>query len=116
VQEVLERARARLDRLDLYPRQVRIEGVRVLVWPWVFKLPWFRRFDGHAAWNLIVLREPVERAGDGLVTHELCHVWQLQNRPFRQPLSYLRYGYRNNPYEIEARRAVAATRPEAIGE
>jgi hypothetical protein len=29
------------------------------------------------------------------------------------PLSYLRYGYTGNPYEIEARRAVEATGPEA---
>ena len=45
------RAKARLDRLDLYPRPVRIDRVRVLVWPWLFRLPWLRRFDGCAAWK-----------------------------------------------------------------
>jgi hypothetical protein len=106
----LVRAKARLDRLDLYPRPVRIERVRVVVWPWFFRLPWFNRFHGHAAWNTIVLRESPERAGDDLVTHELCHVWQMQHRPIRMPLSYLR-GYSNNPHELEARRAVELTRP-----
>jgi hypothetical protein len=103
------RAKARLDRLDFYPRPVRIDRVRVLVWPWLFRLPWFRRFDGYAAWGTIMLRQPVEAAGDDLVTHELCHVWQMQHRPLRMPLSYLG-GYAHNPYEAEARRAVNGTK------
>jgi hypothetical protein len=90
---------------------VRVDHVRVVVWPWFFRLPWFDRFDGYSAWNVIVLREAVERAGDDLVTHELCHVWQMQHRPFRMPLSYLR-GYSRNPHELEARRAVEVTRSE----
>jgi hypothetical protein len=88
---------------------VRIERVLVLVWPWLFRLPWFRRFDGYAAWNAVFLRLPVAAAGDDLVTHELCHVWQMQHRPVRMPLSYLR-GYARNRYELEARRAVELTR------
>jgi hypothetical protein len=101
----LERAKSRLDRLRLYPAPVRIDGVRVLVWPLLFQLPWFRRFDGYAAWNTILLRDPVERAGDDLICHELCHVWQMQHRPLAMPLSYLRIGYAENPYEEEARSA-----------
>jgi hypothetical protein len=102
-------AKARLDRLALYPRPVRIERVRVLVWPWLFRLPWFRRFDGYAAWNTIFLRRSPEEAGADLVCHELCHVWQMQHRPLAMPLSYLRHGYAGNRYEAEARRAVAET-------
>ncbi len=105
----LERAKARLDPLRLYPQPVRIERVRVLVWPLLFRLPWFRRFDGYSAWNTILLREPPETAGDDLVCHELCHVWQMQHRPLAMPLSYLRTGYDRNPYEAEARRAVEST-------
>ena len=101
----LARSKARLDQLALYPLPVRIERVRVRVWPLLFKLPWFRRFDGYAAWNTILLREPPEAAGDDLVCHELCHVWQMQHHPIRMPLSYLRVGYAGNPYEEEARRA-----------
>ena len=103
------RAKARLDLLDLYPSPVRIGRVRILVWPRLFRLPWFRRFDGYAAWNTVLLRRSADAAGDDLVTHELCHVWQMQHRPLRMPLSYLG-GYATNRYEAEARRAVDVTR------
>ncbi len=103
-------AKARLDRLALYPSPVRIERVRVVVWPLLFRLPWFRRFDGYAAWNAIFFRSDAMAADEDLVVHELCHVWQMQHRPVAMPLSYLR-GYAANRYEAEARRAVEATRP-----
>jgi hypothetical protein len=106
----LERAKTRLDPLRLYPRPVRIERVHVLVWPLLFRLPWFRRFDGYSAWNTILLRMPPEAAGDDLVCHELCHVWQMQHHPLSMPLSYLRTGYARNPYEAEARNAVVASK------
>jgi hypothetical protein len=108
------RAKARLDRLALYPSPVRIERVRLLVVPALFRLPWFRRFDGYAAWNTILLRSDALAADDDLVTHELCHVWQMQHRPIGMPLSYLG-GYDANRYEAEARRAVEATRTPAPG-
>ena len=107
----MERARARLDTLDLYPRPVRIAGVRVLVAPLLFRLPWFRSFDGYATHLAIFLRRPVvDDEQDDLVTHELCHVWQMQHRPLAMPLSYLLRGYARNPYEAEARRAADETR------
>jgi hypothetical protein len=83
--------------------------VRLLVWPWLFRLPWFRRFDGYAAWNAVLLRRAPDRPEDDLVTHELCHVWQMQHHPLRMPLSYLVRGYARNGYEAEARRAVETT-------
>jgi hypothetical protein len=89
---------------------VRVDRVRVLVVPVLFRLPWFRRFDGYAAWNLILLRRPVTESGDDLLTHELCHVWQLQHAPVAMPFSYVRSGYARNRFELEARRAVEATR------
>jgi hypothetical protein len=107
----LARAKERLDRLGLYPVPVRIERLRVLVVPVLFRLPWFRRFDGYAAWNTIFLRK--EPDDDDLLCHELCHVWQMQHRPLAMPLSYLRTGYAANPYEAEARRAVETTRAPA---
>jgi len=104
-------AKARLDRLDYYPTPVSVRHTRVFVLPALFRLPWFRRFDGYAAHHTIFLRdEPTTSADDDLVTHELCHVWQMQHRPIAMPLSYLRTGYASNPYEAEARRAVAETR------
>jgi hypothetical protein len=106
----LERARARLDTLDLYPRPVRIAHVRVVVAPLLFRLPWFRSFDGYATHLAIFLRRPVEGGEqDDLVTHELCHVWQMQHRPLAMPLSYVVRGYARNPYEAEARRAAGET-------
>jgi hypothetical protein len=107
----IERARRRLDGLDWYPRPVRTRLVCLFTVPWLFRLPWFRRFDGYALHETILLRCPPGVASDDLVTHELCHVWQMQHHPVRMPLSYLRTGYARNPYELEARRAVEATRP-----
>ena len=46
-----------------------------------------------------------------LIVHELCHVWQMQHRPVRMPLSYLVRGYWDNPYEVQAHAAVAAHPP-----
>ena len=106
----LRRAKARLDELDLYPRPVALRRVRILHLPWLFRLPWFRRFHGYTMWPLILLRRPLGETSDDLVCHELCHVWQMQHHPVRMPLSYLRTGYHANRYEREARAAVAATR------
>jgi hypothetical protein len=108
----LARAKARLDRLDLYPRHVSLRAVRIRIVPWLFRLPWFKRFDGYALhWTILLRSESFLEDGD-LVTHELCHVWQMQHHPLRMPLSYVRQGYAENPYEREARRAVDDTRTE----
>jgi hypothetical protein len=104
----LIRAKARLDRLDLYPRPVRIDRTRVVVAPWFFRLPFLRRYHGYALVRTILVKRA--DASDDLITHELCHLWQMQHRPVHMVLSYIRHRYRSNPYEIEARAAVAATR------
>ena len=106
----LQRAKARLDRLDFHPRPVRIACVRILHVPWLFRLPWFRRCDGYEMGPLILLRHPLAETSDDLIAHELCHVWQDQHHRLRLWTSYLRAGYADNPHEIEARRAVAETR------
>ena len=104
----LARAKERLDLLDLYPRPVSTRAVHVWIVPWLFRLPWFRRFDGYAAhWTILLRSRELLDAGD-LVTHELCHVWQMQHHPVRMPLSYLSHGYDTNPYELEARGATSA--------
>ena len=112
----LGRAKSRLDRLDFYPAPVDLRDVRLVVAPWLFRVPGFRRFRGYATRHLIVLKQPV--LDDDLITHELCHVWQLQHRPLRVWLSYARPStfssdrtrYRANRYEREARRAVMFSR------
>jgi hypothetical protein len=105
--DALARAKERLDRLDLYPRPVSPRGVRIWVVPALFRLPWFRRFDGYATHWTILLRSRALLDDTNLVTHELCHVWQMQHHPLRMPLSYLLQGYADNPYEREARDAAA---------
>jgi hypothetical protein len=105
----LVRAKARLDRLDLYAKPVRLAGVRLVVAPWLLRLPWLRRFDGYATHFVIFVRDAARLDHGDLIAHELCHVWQMQHRPLRMPLSYLR-GYAENPYELEARRAVELSR------
>lgn len=105
----LRRAKARLDLLDFYPAPVRIQHVRILHVPWLFRVPWFRRFHGYEMGPLILLRMPLAQASEDLIVHELCHVWQDQHKRLRMWASYLYRGYRNNPHEIEARQAVSAT-------
>ena len=107
---VIARAKARLDRLSLYPRPVDTRRVRVLHTAWLFALPWFRRFDGYEAGPFIFLRHPLGETSDDLIVHELCHVWQSQHRMVRMALSYLWQGYSDNRHEVEARYAAAATR------
>jgi hypothetical protein len=107
----LAAAKRRLDTLELFPHPVRMRRVRLVSAPWLFRLPWFRRFDGYTMWDLILVRAPVAEVSDDLVTHELCHVWQMQHHPIAMPLSYLYRGYADNPHEVQARDAAALTRP-----
>ena len=106
----LERARTRLDGLALYPRPVRIDRVRLVALPLAFRLPPLRRYSGYALWRTILLKRPLAETSDDLLTHELCHIWQMQHRPLHVLWKWLTTRYRDNPYEREARRAVAETR------
>ena len=103
------RAKARLDRLDFYPRPVDARHVRILHVPCFFEIPGLRRFRGYELGPLILIRRPLSEVSDDLIVHELCHVWQSQHRHLRMWLSYLTEGYRENRHEIEARLA-AGTR------
>ncbi len=110
---VLERAKARLDTLDLYPSPVRIDRVRLVVFPFYFRLPPFRRFKGYTLWRTILLKfPPGAGTSNDLMTHELCHIWQGQQQRWKTLWTYLTTRYDRNPYEIEARAAAVRTRPE----
>ena len=85
--------------------------MRLVSAPWLFRLPVLRRFHGYATWRVVFVRAPLEAVPLRLVVHELCHVWQMQHHPLRMPLSYLRTGYRANPYEREARAAATRAAP-----
>jgi hypothetical protein len=108
LRHALVRAKARLDGLDYYPTPVRIDRVRVVVAPWFFRLPLLRSYTGYALWRTILLKRA--DVSDDLLTHELCHIWQGQQRFWHMTFKHLTTRYRSNPYELEARRAVAQTR------
>jgi hypothetical protein len=111
----LEDAKARLDRLALYPRPVSLRGVRMWTVPWLFRLPRMRRYDGYALpWTILLRDRPgTDTASDDLICHELCHVWQMQHHPLRVFRAWLTCEYVSNPFEVEAREAVEATRIRA---
>jgi hypothetical protein len=58
-----------------------------------------------------IVLHPRACATPRLLRHELAHVRQWQHAPFTFPVRYvwnhLRHGYRDNPYEVEARAAEA---------
>ena len=117
----IHRAWRRIEPLALYPRPLDVDRVRILTTPWLFRLPWLRRFDGYTIWSTILLRERLEHVDDELVTHEAVHVWQGQHEWLRLWISYVRpstfwgdhRGYWENRYELEARAAVSQTRAAA---
>ena len=104
----LTRAKETLDELHFYPKPVNIARVRILHVPWLFRLPWFRRFHGYEMGPLILLKHPLSESSPSLIAHELCHVWQDQDHRLRMWWSYVRGGYADNPHEVEAREAGAA--------
>jgi hypothetical protein len=87
-----------------------VSRVAIVHAPRLFRLPWFREFQGYAMHRRILTRQPVQRCSEELLTHELCHVWQMQHHPVWMPVSYLVRGYRQNPFEREARWAATTTR------
>ncbi len=82
--------------------------MRVLVVPWAFRLPGIRRYKGYALWRTVLLRSA--DVSDDVLTHELCHVWQMQHRPMAAMAAWLRFPYEQNPFERECRWAVGTTR------
>src|SRR3972149_957367 len=105
VETRLTKAKERLDSLDYYPEPVSLEGVRVRVSPWFFRLL-YPRFDGMALTRRLILMRRADYSDD-LLTHELCHIWQAQQDGLLATCrAYFAHEYMENPYEQEARRAV----------
>jgi len=57
----------------------------------------------------VILVHPATRLTPRLLRHELAHVRQWRHRPATFPVAYVwhhfRHGYRDNPFEMEARAA-----------
>ncbi len=73
---------------------------------------WLSGMGGPAAAVTLgstIVVHPAVALEDRLLRHELAHVRQWRGRPLAFPLLYalehVRHGYRNNPYEVEARDA-----------
>lgn len=97
---------------DLIPPEVTLREGRLV--PWIGGV--LGGMSGAAAAvtlrRTIVVNPGVELT-PALLAHELTHVRQWRADflfPLRYTISTLRHGYRNNPYELEARR-VAASQP-----
>lgn len=89
------------------------EGVTIRAGRWVPILGgWLSGLATPAAavtlGRTIVVRPDVRLTGR-LLRHELAHVEQWRRQPVTFPLRYvwqhLKHGYRDNPYEVEARAA-----------
>jgi len=71
---------------------------------------WFRIFPGAGVvlYPYVLFKRPPDETPIRLFRHELQHVYQVRREGWwKFYLTYLwyllRYGYRNNPYEVEAR-------------
>jgi hypothetical protein len=73
-------------------------------------------FEGWASFWRAVYVLPGYEHDTRLIRHELCHLQQIErDGRVRFALRYswwlLRYGYRDNPYEVEARAAEIVSYP-----
>jgi hypothetical protein len=67
----------------------------------------FKSTGWTSAWNTIYLR-PDQINNKQLIKHEQCHAMQMQRdgklwMVTKYTYYLVKYGYKNNPYEIEAR-------------
>lgn len=90
------------------PPGVEVRRSRVI--PWLGGiLSGMGRSAGAVALGRTIVVHPGTRADERLLRHELAHVAQWLHAPFVFPFRYIRahirHGYRENPYEVEARSA-----------
>jgi len=79
--------------------------------PWFGPIKWYMKLCGFQGWtsfwNVIYL-DPDHMDDEKLIRHEMAHIDQIQrDGKIVFALKYMfwtmKYGYWNNPYEIEAR-------------
>jgi hypothetical protein len=88
------------------PSAVQLRRSRLL--PWLGgKLAGMTRPPAAVTLGRVILVHPDVVPSERLLRHELAHVEQWSRHPLIFPFSYIRahirHGYRDNPYEIEAR-------------
>jgi len=88
----------------ILPKGVRIKRTRIL--PYIGGMITNRSISAVTIRTTIHIH-PDRTITDKLIQHELVHVEQWAEHPWTFPLRYawnhLKYGYKDNPYEIEAR-------------
>lgn len=102
-----------LARRPVVPPEPLPPGVAVRAGTWIPRLGGFLARMGRPAAAVTLGRtivvHPDAELTPRLLRHELTHVRQWQRDrlgfAFRYAWYHLRYGYRHNPYEVEARRA-----------
>lgn len=99
---------------DALPARVVLRSGALVPWLGGF----FARMRSSAAAVTLgrtIVVNPKVRLTRSLLEHELAHVRQWERDrlfPIRYTLATLRHGYRNNPYEVEAREVeLASIRP-----
>ena len=73
---------------------------------WIFNIFKINAFTSF--WDTIYYREEKHMHDEGLIRHEVQHLRQIEREGkfkffFKYTWWLIRYGYKNNPYEIEAR-------------
>ncbi len=68
-----------------------------------------RGFRGRVLYPFVLFSDPKDKVDDWLFRHEIEHVYQIKREGWiKFHVKYLyfliRYGYENNPYEIDARK------------
>ena len=95
------------------PPGVRLRRGRLV--PWIGgRLIRSRQRAAAVTLGRTIVVDPAADLTEELLRHELAHVRQWREDalfPLRYTLATLRHGYRNNPYEVEARAAAESTSP-----
>jgi len=103
----------RLAREEVAPPSDVPEGVSIRRTRWIpaigGRLSGMRGPAAAVTLGNTILVHPAVELTDRLVRHELVHVRQWRRQPLSFPIRYLwchlRFGYRDNPFEVEARQA-----------
>ena len=79
-----------------------------------FFIKWYMKllkYDGLTTyWDTIYFKDREALQNNRIMRHELCHIEQMKRDGklkhfFTYNYYWIKYGYKNNPYEVEARKA-----------
>jgi len=83
----------------------------ITIKPWFGPVKWYMKLCGFQGWTSfwdVIYLDPAHLNDESLIRHEMAHIDQIQrDGKIVFALKYMfwtmKYGYWNNPYEIEAR-------------